>query len=187
MSPEGNRTDVAELREYVAMTLAYVGAADTSDEALKRATDESWRIQNRLWDIALSHRADALNSDMGSAYLDSLMETSTQRQTRMVIALSTRIQLPIWLILLFLVVLGMVSVGYQTGIAGSKRPLAQPIMALSFALVIALITDLDRPNSGLLEVPQVSHTRLLTRMDMEFPAGEPSATEAEVDAEPSME
>ena len=48
----------------------------------------------------------------------------------------------------------MMGVGYHTGIAGSKRSLARPILALSFALVFALIASLDRPDSGVLEVSQ---------------------------------
>ena len=51
-------------------------------------------------------------------------------------------------------ILGMLSVGYQTGIAGSKRSLAWPILAVSFALVFALIASLDRPDSGIMKVPQ---------------------------------
>jgi hypothetical protein len=50
--------------------------------------------------------------------------------------------------------LGMMGVGYQTGIAGSKRSMARPILALSFALVFALITSLDRPDSGVMKVTQ---------------------------------
>ena len=48
----------------------------------------------------------------------------------------------------------MMSVGYQTGIAESKRSMAGPILAVSFALVFALIASLDRPDSGILQVTQ---------------------------------
>jgi hypothetical protein len=48
----------------------------------------------------------------------------------------------------------MTGVGYQTGIAGSKRTWATLILAFSFALVIVLIADLDRPQSGLVQVTQ---------------------------------
>ena len=50
--------------------------------------------------------------------------------------------------------LGMMGVGYQTGIAGSKRSMVRPILALSFALVFALIASLDRPDSGVMTVSQ---------------------------------
>jgi hypothetical protein len=48
----------------------------------------------------------------------------------------------------------MMSLGYQTGIAGSKRSFAQPILAVSFALVLALIAELDRPAGNFIRVTQ---------------------------------
>jgi hypothetical protein len=48
----------------------------------------------------------------------------------------------------------MIGVGYQTGIAGSKRTWATLILVLAFSLVIALIAELDRPQSGLIQVTQ---------------------------------
>ena len=48
----------------------------------------------------------------------------------------------------------MIGVGSQTGIAGSRRTWAILILALSFSLVLALIAELDRPQSGLITVTQ---------------------------------
>jgi hypothetical protein len=48
----------------------------------------------------------------------------------------------------------MLAVGYQTGIAGSRRSWSMPILAFSFSLVIALISSLDRPYSDLIKVSQ---------------------------------
>jgi uncharacterized membrane protein SirB2 len=53
----------------------------------------------------------------------------------------------IWLVLYGLVILGMMSIGYHTGIAGSKRSNAGFILALSFAMVIVVIASLDRPGA----------------------------------------
>jgi CDP-diglyceride synthetase len=50
--------------------------------------------------------------------------------------------------------LGMVGLGYQTGIVGSNRSMARPFLAVSFALVFALIASLDRPDSGIIKVTQ---------------------------------
>jgi hypothetical protein len=57
-------------------------------------------------------------------------------------------------VLFLITTFGMVSVGYQTGIAGSRRSLAWPILAVSFALTFALIAAIDRPDSGFLKVTQ---------------------------------
>ncbi len=44
----------------------------------------------------------------------------------------------------------MIAVGHRTGIAGSNSPWCGRILALSFALVFALIASLDRPDSGVM-------------------------------------
>ena len=59
-----------------------------------------------------------------------------------------------WVVLYSITVLGMMAVGYQTGIAASKRSTGQLNLAVSFALVFALIASLDRPDSGVLSVSQ---------------------------------
>jgi hypothetical protein len=46
----------------------------------------------------------------------------------------------------------MVALGYQEGLAGSKRSPAQVALVLAFAGVLLLIADLDRPHKGSLRV-----------------------------------
>jgi hypothetical protein len=68
--------------------------------------------------------------------------------------------------------LGMMGVGYQSGIAGSKRSKAGPILALSFALVFALIASLDRPGSGVITVTQEPLIDLRDSMGTDAVSGE---------------
>ena len=84
---------------------------------------------------------------------------------RVAVALQARIPGGIWIALLSLTFLGMVAVGYQMGIAGSKRSLAQSILALSFSLVITLIASLDRPGSGYVTVSQQPMVSLRNSME----------------------
>jgi hypothetical protein len=74
--------------------------------------------------------------------------------SRVAVGIQARVPSEIWLVLYGITMLGMLGVGYQTGIAGSKRSMARPILALSFALVFALIASLDRPDSGVMKVTQ---------------------------------
>ena len=60
-------------------------------------------------------------------------------------ALQARIPIGLWSVLCGLTILGMISIGYHTGIAGSKRSKATLNLALAFALVIIVIAALDRP------------------------------------------
>ena len=73
---------------------------------------------------------------------------------RVAIGLQLRIQPGVWMGLYALAVLGMLSMGYQSGITGSGRSAASLILALSFALVISLIAALDRPITRGFTVPQ---------------------------------
>ncbi|MFY8060742.1 MAG: hypothetical protein ACOVMK_04295, partial [Arenimonas sp.] len=74
------------------------------------------------------------------------------QQLRMVIGVHSRVHASIWLTLFSLIVIGMVALGYQAGISGSKRSKATAILASSFGIMLALIIALDRP--GLILVTQ---------------------------------
>lgn len=77
-----------------------------------------------------------MNSDVAALYIESLNGVIDLHATRVAVALQARVPVGIWVALLSLTVFGMVAVGYQIGIAGSKRSLAQPILALSFSMVM---------------------------------------------------
>jgi hypothetical protein len=89
---------------------------------------------------------------------------------RVAVSIQARIPGEIWLALLLITVLGMLGVGYQTGIAASKRSMARPILALSFAVVIGLIASLDRPDSGVMTVTQQPLIDLREVMNAATPA-----------------
>lgn len=151
--PEPDRGEAARLlKEYVGHRLNAVFSGDL--DQVHRALAESDRIQHRLWDMAVVNARKDMNSDVAALYIESLNSVIDLHATRVAVGLQTRIPLGIWLVLGVLVFLGCVGVGYQTGIAGSKRSRAMPIMAFSLALVIVLITSLDRPTSGFITVSQ---------------------------------
>ena len=114
------------------------------------------RIHTRLWEMAVANARKDMNSDVAALYIDSLNGVIELHATRVAIGLQARIPNGIWIALLSLTFFGMVAIGYQIGIAGSKRSLAQPILAISFSMVIALIASLDRPQSGYVTVSQQS-------------------------------
>jgi hypothetical protein len=91
---------------------------------------------------------------VAALYIEALNEVTNVHWLRVAVGVQARIPTPIRLVLLTLVALGMIAVGYQTGITGSRRTWAMLILALSFSLVIALIAELDRPQSGLITVTQ---------------------------------
>jgi hypothetical protein len=108
--------------------------------------------------MAVANARKDMNSDVAALYIDSLNAVIGVHAERVAVAIQTRIPREIWVILYSLTILGMLSVGYQTGVQGAKRPIARPLAAVSFALAFAvvftLIAGLNRPDSGLLSVNQ---------------------------------
>lgn len=167
--PEPDRSESARLlREYLNARVEGVHAihaGKVSVEHMKKVLSDADRIQNRLWDMAVSNARKDMNSDVAALYLDSLNQMIGIHASRVAIGLQARIPNTIWIVLWSLTVLGMAAVGYQTGIAGSRRSWARPILALSFSMVVALIASLDRPDSGYLNVSQRPLIDLQSSMD----------------------
>lgn len=174
--PEPDRVETKKLlREYVYARASAFQSAD--EERVERVIDEAERTQARLWAMAVVHAPQDMPSDIGALYLESLNEMSAIHASRVAVGLQMRIALGIWITLASLTALGMIMVGYQAGVAGSKRTLAMPILAIAFASVIALISSLDHPIGGftLTKVSQQPMIDLLSDIDtqrMAIPANQ---------------
>jgi hypothetical protein len=153
--PDADRAEAKTLlRHYVDMRVHYAEQGTLDPEPMQRFLSETQRLQDRLWDMAVANARQDMNSDVAALYIESLNEVNGMHASRVAVGIQARVPGEIWLVLSCLTILGMAGVGYQTGIAGSKRSLAWPILALSFALVFALIASLDRPDSGIIKVTQ---------------------------------
>ncbi len=153
--PEADRAQAAEwLRKYVDARVSFAQGGSLERSRVDSLLAETEQLQSSLWSMAVANARKDMNSDVAALYIDSLNEINGIHATRVAVSLQARVPSEIWLVLYCISALGMVSVGYQTGIAASKRSLAWPILALSFALAFALIAALDRPDSGILKVTQ---------------------------------
>jgi hypothetical protein len=156
--PDPDRGKARELlREYVNARLALarsIQLGTMSEDALTKARLDSETVQDRLWDMAVVNARKDMNSDVAALYIDSLNRMTEVHTSRVVVGLQQRIPAGIWIVLWGLTFFGMAAVGYQTGIVGSRRSLAQPILAVSFSMVIVLIALLDRPLTGYVKVSQ---------------------------------
>ena len=153
--PERDRAEAAALlRQYVDTRVKFAEERNVDPERVKNVLSETQRLQDRLWNMAVANARKDMNSDVAALYIDSLNEMSGIHAARVAVGIQARVPSEIWLVLYCITILGMMGVGYQTGIAGSKRSMARPILALSFALVFALIASLDRPDSGVMKVTQ---------------------------------
>lgn len=144
----------ALIRRYLDVRIAFTEGRSVSDKSVETWMAESDRIQRRLWELAVANAARDMNSDVAALYVESLNEVFDVNALRKAVGLQARVPAVIWLVLISLIVLGMMSIGYHTGIAGSKRSKATLILAISFALVITVIAVLDRPTRHVLVTQQ---------------------------------
>lgn len=151
--PDADRAEAtALLRDYVDVRLQLVttGSLDQLQAGMLAAD----QMQRQLWAAAVTNARLDMNSDVAALYIEALNEVTNVHWLRVAIGAQARVPAAIWWMLFTLVVLGMLGVGYQTGIAGSRRTWAMLILALSFSLVMVLIVEMDRPFSNLIPVTQ---------------------------------
>lgn len=166
--PQPDREEAkALLKKYVEGRLEFTSRIRTGEmkkDEIDAAMAEVSATHHRLWEMAVANARLDMNSDVAALYIDSLNGMIDLHALRVAVALQTRVPAGIWLVLGSITFFGMVSMGYQMGIAGSKRSLAQPILAVSFSLVIALIAMLDRPGGSYIQVSQQPYVDLLKSM-----------------------
>jgi len=151
--PQPDRVEAKELlKKYLDLRVHAVEV--WSFTQLPAAIAESDRIQQRLWDMAMTNARNGANSDVDALYYESLNDVANVHATRLTLALQARIPAIIWGALASLMALGMMGLGYQVAIAGSHRTWSIIILTVSFSLVITLIAELDRPSSGYLTITQ---------------------------------
>ncbi|MCE9547663.1 MAG: hypothetical protein K8T25_19510 [Planctomycetia bacterium] len=136
------------LREYARIRVNI--AAGGVDETLRKSEE----IQSLLWAQTIAVVKENMDSEVRSLFIDSLNQLIDLHQSRKTVGLQYRVPGMVWLCLYLLTVLSMLAVGYQSGMAGTRRLRGTPILAAAFSLVILMIADIDRPGEGLLRVSQ---------------------------------
>lgn len=153
--PEADRAEArSQLSEYLNLRINFVHTLTIKPEEMKSHIAEAQQLQDKLWSTAVKNARLDMNSDVAALYIESLNEVDGVNAKRLAIGVHARIHSEIWLVLYGITTLGMVSVGYQTGIAGSKRSMVLPVLAVCFSLVFGLIATLDRPETGVRFVTQ---------------------------------
>jgi len=146
------------LEDYVDLRLQKV-TVDNYRSILARSEE----THDLLWaqvSRAAATRPDT-NTQLAVESINHLIDTHTKR---VMAALFTRIPGSIWLALLAISIFCMLTMGIQIGFAGKRRLIAVVPMLLAFAVLVTLVVDLDRPQSGLIRVSQKAMTDLQNRM-----------------------
>ena len=152
------------MKDYVGSRLAVFKLRFTETQIPAHFLSEAKQHHDRIWEIAVANANKDASSQFVALYVDSVNEVIDIHALRVAQGPGTRIPTAIWLVLLVLILLGMTASGYQAGIAGSKKPKSRPILAVAFALVIALVADLDRPGGGVIGVSHQPMIDLHTSM-----------------------
>lgn len=147
---EPERTETAKLlRQYSAVRVEYMTAGK-----IPELISMSEKLHQELWSQAKAAAEKAPQSIPTGLFVQSLNETIDLHSKRVFVSLGSRIPSTIWVALFLLTFMGQISIGYQAGLAATRRSPEMPILALAFAGVLFLIVDLDRAHEGLLTVSQ---------------------------------
>ena len=145
--PEPARADSQRLlKRYLDLRTRFLSDGAFDKPQVDSALRETEQLQRSLWNAAV---ANAPRDDIGALYLDALNELAAINASRIAIGVQARVPPIVWSALLGLLVLGMVSIGYLAGIAGSNRSKATVILAIAFSTVITMIAALDRPGEAI--------------------------------------
>jgi hypothetical protein len=154
------------LKEYVDLRVVAVDLLDTAFAL--GVIRESDHIQQELWEIALANANKTMNANTTALFIQSLTAMTEIHNFRVYRGIQSTAPLGLWVALYSLLMFSMVSVGYQTAIAQSKRTFSNLFLSLSFSIVIVLIYSLDQPNNYFFKVPQQSMKHVQTLINQQI-------------------
>ena len=146
------------LREYVDVRVQGI-----QKSTVLEAKARSEEIHELLWLETIKVAAQQPNL-VTTLYIQSLNSMIDMHGVRIQAGLRNRIPAIIWVVLLLLAALSMAAVGYQSGLAGTRRSPTMLVLIVAFACVMYLITDLNRPLEGFITAGQQSLLDLQTSM-----------------------
>ncbi len=147
------------LREYTEIRIAT--ANDLS--LLDATTTRSEEIHNELWAIMEDSVRRGYESPIMGLAISSVNDVIDVHSSRLFVA-NLRLPRILGLLLILATVLSFMLVGVASSSDRTRDTAAMIIFALVFAAVLIVIVDLDRPQEGLLTVPQTAMTDLLRQI-----------------------
>ena len=133
---------------------------------LKGAIAESVVIHKQLWE-QVSSAALMQPGPNTSLAVQSINNVIDIHELRVSAGIRNRIPGIVWVTLGVISALAMITIGLQIGLVSKRRFLAGLPMSLAFAVVVALVVDLDRPDKGMLSVGQEAMINLKESMTID--------------------
>jgi hypothetical protein len=159
---EPYRADIrGRLRDYVDVRVK----AARGEMGLKEAVLRSDALQDEMWAVALEVGQNQAGSITAGLFIQALNQVIDLHLRRLTVASRNRVSPTIWLTLYLLMAAGMVMMGAQLALSGTRHFAMELALAVSFSLVLFLIADLDRPQEGLINVSQQAMTELQIKLE----------------------
>jgi len=162
--PEPHGTNVTTLlREYVPLRIEAHREAQLSDRFVT-ARKHSAELQHRIWAEAVAAAAER-PSPITASFIASLNET-IDLEAKRVAAKRNHVPGAVWLLLLCVAGCGLWLVSYPAGRYGRRSIPERFVFPILVAIVVAIITDIDTPRSGLISVderPLLESNEMLSR------------------------
>lgn len=149
MLPDRRDAVRALLGDYVDTRLEAVLSGNVAEGIRK-----SEQLHEQLWAQATAVAESNPTSIIVGLFVQSLNEVIDLHAKRVAAGLRSRIPGMIWVTLFAVAILSFAAMGYHAGLSRTRRSVAELAVAFTFAAVIGLIADLDRPQEGLLKVSQ---------------------------------
>lgn len=137
------------LREYAPLRVSSV-----SDDRLEANITASNQLQSQLWNIAEPLAKADSESEMLALYIDSLNNLIDIGETRLTALAYARVPESVILLTFGGSMLTLAMVGYVAGLTRRRSLTTAIVLIVVLGAVITLITDLDRPREGFLQVSQ---------------------------------
>jgi len=134
---------------------------------LKKAAEairKSEALHAQMWHELESIAAGQNLNVMHSLLVQSINSVIDIHEDRVSAGLRNRIPPSIWVALYVVLTLSMLGMGFNSGLQGSRSTVPSVALALSFSMVLYLIADLDRPDSGLVISNQAAMEDLSQKM-----------------------
>ncbi len=147
------RAYVAARNRLVAQPITAFGTRGVHDEIVAKLS-ESVRLQREIWaSIKELVRAESDSPLIVRAVIDSLNESFDMADARAA-EFFARVPPAVVVAMLLYALLTAFVRGRRLGIGGNRNLVSNAFQLLLLSLAISLVMDLDRPNSGLIRVPQ---------------------------------
>lgn len=138
------------LTNYTSMRLkAY--ATFRNPDLYRRTVDQSYKDQSDLWTLA-SSALHAHQTNLGLSLLVQSLNDTIDVSLEQLQALTSHVPTAVVVLTLALVILSTLSLGLRFAIEESRPALLSAIYVIAYVLVINMMIDYDRPNTGFVTV-----------------------------------